>query len=93
MTAEETPKRSPLELGGEAARLADADTVREATGYAIGGVSPFDLPADVPVLLDESLERFDVVFPAAGTPRRWCGWRSRAAGRALRRRVARISHE
>ena len=55
-------------LGGAKARLADADTVREATGYAIGGVSPFDLPDGLPVLVDDSLERFEIVYPAAGTP-------------------------
>lgn len=56
------------QLGAAKARMADADTVREATGYAIGGVSPFGLPADLPVLIDDSLERFDTVYPAAGTP-------------------------
>jgi Cys-tRNA(Pro) deacylase len=55
-------------LGGGAAHFADADTVRSATGYAIGGVSPFALPAELPVLADASLERFEVVYPAAGTP-------------------------
>lgn len=54
-------------LGGEAVRLADADTVRAATGYAIGGVSPFDLPSELPVFADASLARFEVVYPA-GTP-------------------------
>jgi Cys-tRNA(Pro) deacylase len=54
--------------GGAQARIAGADEVRTATGYAIGGVSPFDLPAALPVLLDESLRRFDVVYTAAGTP-------------------------
>ena len=55
-------------LGGTKARFADADTVRTATGYAIGGVSPFDLPAGLPVYADDSLERFDMVYVAAGTP-------------------------
>lgn len=55
-------------LGGTEARFADAETVREATGYAIGGVSPFDLPAGLPLFADESLDRFEVVYPAAGTP-------------------------
>lgn len=55
-------------LGGRKARFADADTVRSATGYAIGGVSPFDLPAGLPVFADASLDRFEVVYPAAGTP-------------------------
>ncbi|MDO8880352.1 MAG: YbaK/EbsC family protein [Coriobacteriia bacterium] len=56
------------EAGGAGARLADAETVRAATGYAIGGVSPFDLPDDLPVLVDDSLTRYGVVYPAAGTP-------------------------
>lgn len=55
-------------LGGAKAKMADAETVRTVTGYAIGGVSPFDLPQDLPVLVDDSLERFEIVFPAAGTP-------------------------
>ncbi len=42
--------------------------MRSATGYAIGGVSPFDLPSDLPVLIDDSLARFGIVYPAAGTP-------------------------
>ena len=56
------------EVGGKKTRFADAETVREATGYAIGGVSPFDLPEELVVLIDDSLERFDIVYPAAGTP-------------------------
>lgn len=55
-------------LGGGTVRFADAETVRAATGYAIGGVSPFDLPADLPLLADSSLSRYDIVYPAAGTP-------------------------
>jgi prolyl-tRNA editing enzyme YbaK/EbsC (Cys-tRNA(Pro) deacylase) len=54
--------------GNPAPVFADAETVRTATGYAIGGVSPFDLPADLLVLADESLRRYEVVYPAAGTP-------------------------
>jgi Cys-tRNA(Pro) deacylase len=55
-------------LGGGEVRFADAETVRSATGYAIGGVSPFDLPEELPVLADASLARFEIVYPAAGTP-------------------------
>ncbi len=55
-------------LGAANARFADADTVRGATGYAIGGVSPFDLPPGLTVLADDSLARFEIVYPAAGTP-------------------------
>jgi Cys-tRNA(Pro) deacylase len=56
------------QMGAAKARMADADAVRAATGYAIGGVSPFALPAELPVLVDDSLLRFERVFPAAGTP-------------------------
>ena len=54
--------------GGKVA-MASAELVRQVTGYAIGGVCPFDLPTDLPVILDSSLRRFETVFPAAGTPR------------------------
>ncbi len=62
------PRRSPALLGGTEAHFADADTVRAATGFAIGGVSPFALPDGLPVFVDDSLERFETVYPAAGTP-------------------------
>jgi len=55
-------------VGGRDAHFADADTVRTATGYAIGGVSPFDLPDELLVYVDDSLTRFHVVYPAGGTP-------------------------
>lgn len=54
-------------LGGEVSN-ADAETVREKTGYVIGGVPPFPHNPDVLVLLDSSLKRFDKVWTAAGTP-------------------------
>jgi prolyl-tRNA editing enzyme YbaK/EbsC (Cys-tRNA(Pro) deacylase) len=56
------------EVGAAGAAFADADTVRDATGYAIGGVSPFDLPSELTVLVDDSLLRFDEVYTAGGTP-------------------------
>lgn len=37
------------------------------TGYAVGGVCPFALPEGIEVYLDESLKRFETVFPAAGS--------------------------
>jgi len=55
-------------MGGGKAHFASAEQVRSSTGYAIGGVSPFALPEGLPVLVDESLERFETVYPAAGTP-------------------------
>lgn len=51
-----------------APKRADADLVREATGFAIGGVSPLGHPAPLPCALDSSLARFDKLFAAAGHP-------------------------
>jgi len=55
-------------LVGQALGRADADFVRAATGYAIGGVAPFGHVQPCQVLLDEDLQRFAVVWAAAGTP-------------------------
>ena len=49
-------------------KIADADNVRESTGYVIGGVPPFAHYPNVLVLLDTSLNRFENVWAAAGTP-------------------------
>jgi prolyl-tRNA editing enzyme YbaK/EbsC (Cys-tRNA(Pro) deacylase) len=54
--------------GTEVARAA-AGLVREATGFAIGGVPPFGHAAAMPCFVDEDLLRWDVVWAAAGTPR------------------------
>jgi prolyl-tRNA editing enzyme YbaK/EbsC (Cys-tRNA(Pro) deacylase) len=56
-----------LGLAGQATR-ADADFVREATGYAIGGVAPLGHPRPLPAAIDASLGRFDVLWAAAGHP-------------------------
>lgn len=47
-------------------RLPDAEEVLQHTGYVPGGVCPFLLPPQLPVLLDSSLRRFATVYPAAG---------------------------
>jgi prolyl-tRNA editing enzyme YbaK/EbsC (Cys-tRNA(Pro) deacylase) len=47
---------------------ADAEAVREATGFAIGGVPPLGHDRELPTLLDSSLRRFETVWCAAGTP-------------------------
>ncbi|MFP3950708.1 MAG: YbaK/EbsC family protein [Candidatus Bathyarchaeia archaeon] len=44
---------------GHEVRIAEADIVRERTGYVIGGVPPFPHWENVRVILDESLRRFD----------------------------------
>lgn len=48
---------------------ADADLVRRATGFAIGGVPPYGHPAPLETLVDEDLMGYDEVWAAAGTPR------------------------
>jgi prolyl-tRNA editing enzyme YbaK/EbsC (Cys-tRNA(Pro) deacylase) len=48
---------------------ADAEAVRQATGYAIGGVPPTGFPAPIPTFIDRDLLQHDVVWAAAGTPR------------------------
>ncbi len=55
-------------LGGTQVGRADADGVRQATGYAIGGVPPFGHPSPLPTVVDEDLFDYDVVWAAAGTP-------------------------
>lgn len=54
---------------GEKLERADVDFVRQATGFAIGGVSPFGHPAPLPTLIDETLFRFETVWAAGGAPR------------------------
>jgi prolyl-tRNA editing enzyme YbaK/EbsC (Cys-tRNA(Pro) deacylase) len=49
------------------AKMIPADKVEELIGHDIGGVCPFGINEGVPVYLDESLKRHEVVYPAAGT--------------------------
>ena len=45
----------------------DADTVRSATGFPIGGVPPIGHASPLPVFVDPDLLHYDVVWAAAGT--------------------------
>ncbi|MBQ5671440.1 MAG: YbaK/EbsC family protein [Oscillospiraceae bacterium] len=49
------------------ASMPSADEVLEQIGHPVGGVCPFGIKPGVTVYLDESLKRFDIVYPAAGT--------------------------
>ena len=53
--------------GGSRCQRVDADIVREATGYPIGGVPPFGHATDLRVFIDPDLMIFDEVWAAAGT--------------------------
>ena len=61
-------ERVRQELGVKKVGRADAQAVREVTGYAIGGVPPFGHRTSTRVLADRSLLAHDVVWAAAGTP-------------------------
>jgi prolyl-tRNA editing enzyme YbaK/EbsC (Cys-tRNA(Pro) deacylase) len=54
--------------GATQARRANADEVRAATGYAIGGTPPFGHPRPVPAFIDQDLFGFEEIWAAAGTP-------------------------
>jgi prolyl-tRNA editing enzyme YbaK/EbsC (Cys-tRNA(Pro) deacylase) len=62
-------QRLAAALGGTTVGRADADAVRAASGYPIGGVPPFGHPASLPTAIDEDLLAYDEVWAAAGTPR------------------------
>ena len=53
---------------GQNVSRADADFVRAATGYAIGGVPPLGHATPVPVFMDAGLFRFERIWAAAGSP-------------------------
>jgi prolyl-tRNA editing enzyme YbaK/EbsC (Cys-tRNA(Pro) deacylase) len=55
-------------LGRTRVEKADADTVRTATGYAIGGTPPFGHDTELPVVCDRLLTTFSEVWAAAGSP-------------------------
>ncbi len=52
---------------GKKAVMLSPDEVVTLIGHAIGGVCPFGVPETVSVYLDESMKRFETVFPAAGS--------------------------
>lgn len=56
-------------LAGEVLGRADADTVRQVTGFAIGGVAPLGHLTPLPLWIDPRLMAFPQVWAAAGTPR------------------------
>lgn len=52
---------------GFKARMLSADEVLEQTGHEVGGVCPFGLANELDVFLDESMKRFETLFPACGS--------------------------
>jgi len=62
------PQKLKTVLGASRVAIANADAVRAATGFAIGGVPPVGHANNLPVLIDRSLGRFETVYAAAGHP-------------------------
>ena len=61
-------RKTAANIGVAKLRRASPEFVREHTGQVIGGVSPIGHPAQVPTYLDSWLQRYDVVWAAAGHP-------------------------
>jgi len=59
-------KKFKCEFGYKAKMLTAEDAIK-FTGHAVGGVCPFALPKDVKVFLDDSMKRFETMFPACGS--------------------------
>jgi Cys-tRNA(Pro) deacylase len=54
--------------GATRVERADADVVRSATGFAIGGVPPVGHPTPLQTFIDEDLHAYETIYAAAGTP-------------------------
>ena len=54
---------------GEGVKRPDGCTVREMTGFAIGGIPPFGHDTPLAIFMDQDLLQYDVVWAAAGTPK------------------------
>lgn len=51
---------------GEKAHMLSFEEVEEITGHPVGGVCPFGVKPGIEIYLDESLKRFETVYPACG---------------------------
>ena len=60
-------KKLAAAAGGLKCSRVDADTVRNATGFPIGGVPPFGHTTHLRIFIDPDLLQFDEVWAAAGT--------------------------
>ena len=60
-------KKLAAAAGGDKCSRVDADAVRAATGYPIGGVPPFGHSTQLRVFVDPDLLQYDEVWAAAGT--------------------------
>lgn len=56
------------EVGRKKVRMTDAESTIAITGYAPGGVPPLGLASKIPIYVDQTLSRFDLIYGAAGAP-------------------------
>lgn len=54
-------------VGRKKVKIADPDTTVAVTGYAPGGVSPVGHRTQLPIIIDDTLQRYEMVFAAAGS--------------------------
>lgn len=52
--------------GGKRAHLADGAAAQRATGYVLGGISPLGQRGRLPLVIDDSVQRFETVYCSAG---------------------------
>lgn len=62
-------RKEIAELISEPLSKADADFVRDKTGFAIGGVPPLAHAQPIRIFIDEDLLKYDEIWAAAGTPK------------------------
>ena len=55
-------------VGRKKVKRANADQVKAATGFSIGGVPPFGHASPLTIFVDEDLRQFETIWAAAGTP-------------------------
>jgi Cys-tRNA(Pro) deacylase len=60
-------KKLAAAAGGSKCKRVDADAVRAATGFPIGGVPPLGLATQLRIFIDPDLMQYDEVWAAAGT--------------------------
>ena len=59
-------KATARALGARRVEMADGAAAQRATGYVLGGISPFGQRKQLPTVIDETSELFDVVYVSAG---------------------------
>lgn len=55
-------------VGKKKVKRSDAETARNITGFAIGGVPPFGHKNKLTTYIDQDFLQFDIIWAAAGTP-------------------------